>query len=151
MPKQEGANFPNASHPTLLSSLFGKVIVGWKCQVDKMSSQQNVQSTKCWVDKMSSRWNVKSTKWWVDEMSSQENVELMKCRVNKMSSRGNGEAPNSWGNFQVTDVKNESERNCLLVYRRASIFTVVIYSSNNVGNIDTARFWCQISATFLSK
>ncbi len=75
----------------------------------------------------------------------------MKCRVDKMSSRKNGVAPNSRGNFQVTDVKNESERNCLLVYREASIFTVVIYSCKIVGDVDTARFWCQISATFLSK
>ncbi len=81
-------------------------------------------------------------------MSSQENVESMKCRVDKMSSRGNGEAPNSRGNFEVTDVKNESERNCLLVYCRASIFTIVIYSCKIVVDVDTARFWCQIHATF---
>jgi hypothetical protein len=84
-------------------------------------------------------------------MSSQQNVKLMKCQVDEMSSRGNGVAPNSRGNFEVTDVKNESERNCLLIYRGARIFTVVIYSSKSVGDVDTARFWCQISATFLSK
>jgi hypothetical protein len=76
----------------------------------------------------------------------------MKCRVDEMASRGNGEAPNSRGNFQVTDVKNESEKNCLLVYCGASIFTVVIYS--NVLQVDklTRRvFGVRFPRLFLSK
>jgi hypothetical protein len=55
-----------------------------KCQIDQLSSTQNVKLMKSQVDKMSSWQTVKLANCQVDEMSSWQNIKLMKCQVDEM-------------------------------------------------------------------